>query len=150
MRIILALDGRLGCAVFQLIMWAPWKLLDFVHLVVRSENNFGHIPSRPIEKGQPGPGLLAHVLVDKYSDHLPLYRRSQIFKREGADLDRSTLAAHLRPCGWASPPPCWNHWPKPLSIMCWQGRRSSRVIPGEDAISRRGKNKDRTALGLCP
>ncbi|MGJ8535488.1 MAG: IS66 family transposase [Alphaproteobacteria bacterium] len=50
------------------------------------------LPSRPIEKGRPGPGLLAHVLVNKYSDHLPLYRQSQIFKREGVDLDRSTLA----------------------------------------------------------
>jgi len=50
------------------------------------------LPSRPIEKGRPGPGLLAHVLVNKYSDHLPLYRQSQIFGREGVDLDRSTLA----------------------------------------------------------
>lgn len=50
------------------------------------------LPSRPIEKGRPGPGLLAHVLVNKYCDHLPLYRQSQIFAREGLDLDRSTLA----------------------------------------------------------
>jgi transposase len=50
------------------------------------------LPSRPIERGRPGPGLLAHVLVNKYADHLPLYRQSQIFGREGIDLDRSTLA----------------------------------------------------------
>ncbi len=50
------------------------------------------LPSRPIEKGRPGPGLLAHVLVNKYADHLPLYRQSQIFERDGIDLDRSTLA----------------------------------------------------------
>lgn len=50
------------------------------------------MPSRPIEKGRPGPGLLAHVLVNKYADHLPLYRQSQIFAREGIHLDRSTLA----------------------------------------------------------
>ena len=50
------------------------------------------LPSRPIERGRPGPGLLAHVLVSKYGDHSPLYRQSQIFKREGIDLDRSTLA----------------------------------------------------------
>jgi len=49
------------------------------------------LPSRPIEKGRPGPGLLAHVLVSKYADHLPLNRQSQIFAREGLDLDRSTL-----------------------------------------------------------
>jgi transposase len=50
------------------------------------------LPSRPIERGRPGPGLLAHVLVNKYADHVPLYRQSQIFQREGIDLDRSTLA----------------------------------------------------------
>ena len=43
------------------------------------------MPSRPIERGRPGPGLLAHVLVSKYADHLPLYRQSQIFAREGVD-----------------------------------------------------------------
>jgi transposase len=50
------------------------------------------LPSRPIERGRPGPGLLAHVLVSKYCDHLPLYRQSQIYAREGIDLERSTLA----------------------------------------------------------
>jgi transposase len=50
------------------------------------------LPSRPIERGRPGPGLLAHVLVSKYADHLPLYRQSQIFAREGIDLERSTLS----------------------------------------------------------
>ena len=50
------------------------------------------LPSRPIERGRPGPGLLAHVLVGKYADHLPLYRQSQIFEREGIDLERSTLS----------------------------------------------------------
>ena len=50
------------------------------------------LPSRPIERGRPGPGLLAHVLVNKYADHLPLYRQSQIFERDGLELDRSTLA----------------------------------------------------------
>lgn len=50
------------------------------------------LPSRPIKRGCPGPGLLAHVLVSKYADHLPLYRQSQLFDREGLDLDRSTLA----------------------------------------------------------
>lgn len=49
-------------------------------------------PSRPIDRGLAGPGLLAHVLVSKYADHLPLYRQSEIYSREGVDLDRSTLA----------------------------------------------------------
>ncbi len=50
------------------------------------------LPSRPIERGRPGPGLLAHVLMNKYADHLPLYRQSGIFERDGIDIDRSTLA----------------------------------------------------------
>ena len=49
-------------------------------------------PSRPIDRGLAGPGLLAHVLVAKYADHLPLYRQSEIYQREGVELDRSTLA----------------------------------------------------------
>jgi transposase len=49
-------------------------------------------PSRPIERGLAGPGLLAHVLVSKYGDHCPLYRQSEIYAREGVELDRSTLA----------------------------------------------------------
>src|SRR5271155_284120 len=49
-------------------------------------------PSRPIARGVAGPGLLAHVLVSKYCDHLPLYRQSEIYAREGVELERSTLA----------------------------------------------------------
>jgi len=49
-----------------------------------------HLPT--IERGRPGLNLLAHVLVSKYCDHLPLHRQSDIFAREGIDLDRSTLA----------------------------------------------------------
>jgi transposase len=49
-------------------------------------------PSRPIDRGLAGPGLLAHVLVSKYADHQPLYRQSEIYAREGVDIDRSTLA----------------------------------------------------------
>lgn len=49
-------------------------------------------PSRVIDRGLAGPGLLAHILVAKYADHLPLYRQSEIYTREGVDLDRSTMA----------------------------------------------------------
>ena len=66
---------------------------------------------RPIECGRPGPGLLAHVLVSKYCDHLPLYRQSRIFAREGIDLDRSTLAG-------------------------WVGKATALLEPLADAIGR--------------
>jgi transposase len=49
--------------------------------------------SRPIERGLPGPGLLAHVLVAKYADHVRLYRQSVIYAREGVELERSLLAS---------------------------------------------------------
>ena len=49
-------------------------------------------PSRPVDRGLPGPGTLAHVITAKYADHVPLYRQSQIYAREGVELDRSVLA----------------------------------------------------------
>ena len=49
-------------------------------------------PSRPIDRGLAGPGLLAHVVTAKFCDHLPLYRQSEIYGREGVELDRSALA----------------------------------------------------------
>ena len=50
------------------------------------------MPALPIERGRPGPGLIAHVLVSKYCDHTPLHRQALIYAREGVELDRSTLA----------------------------------------------------------
>ena len=49
-------------------------------------------PARLIESGIPTENLIAHVLVAKYADHLPLYRQAQIYARQGVELDRSTLA----------------------------------------------------------
>jgi transposase len=61
-------------------------------------------PERPIAKGLATPALLAHVLVSKYCDHLPLYRQSQIFTRQGVELDRSTLANWVGgACWWLEP-----------------------------------------------
>jgi transposase len=51
-------------------------------------------PPQPIDKGLPGPGLLAQVIVSKYDDHLPLHRQERIFARHGLILQRSTT------CGW--------------------------------------------------
>jgi transposase len=55
-------------------------------------------PARPIERGLAGAGLLAHVLVAKYADHLPLYRQAQIYAREGVELERSTMAEWVGGC----------------------------------------------------
>jgi len=55
-------------------------------------------PSRPIARGHAGPGLLAHVLIAKYADHLPLYRQCEIYERQGVELERSTLADWVAGC----------------------------------------------------
>jgi transposase len=55
-------------------------------------------PMAPIEKGLPGPGLLAHVAVSKYGDHLPLHRQEAIFQRQGVELSRQTMADWMRAC----------------------------------------------------
>src|ERR1700692_2980793 len=49
-------------------------------------------PARLIEGGIPTEATVAHVLVSKYADHLPLYRQAQIYARQSIELDRSTLA----------------------------------------------------------
>ncbi|TIP39113.1 IS66 family transposase, partial [Mesorhizobium sp.] len=49
-------------------------------------------PARLVEGGIPTEATVAHVLVSKYADHLPLYRQAQIYARQGVNLDRSTLA----------------------------------------------------------
>jgi transposase len=72
-KVIRHVRPKLSCASCEKIVQAP-------------------APSRPIERGIAGPGLLAHILVSKYCDHQPLYRQSQIYARAGIDLDRSTLA----------------------------------------------------------
>ena len=64
---------------------APADLLGRAGRFVRAS-----LPSRPIERARPGPGLPAHVLVSRYGDHLPLHRQSRIHARDGLDLDRST------------------------------------------------------------
>ncbi|MDI1246569.1 MAG: IS66 family transposase [Rhodoferax sp.] len=57
------------------------------------------VPAQIIDKGIPTSGLLAQVLVAKYSDHLPLYRQETIFGRSGYAIARSTLAAWVGACG---------------------------------------------------
>ncbi len=91
-KVIRCVRPKLACASCDAIVQAP-------------------APSRPIERSMAGPGLLAHVLVGKYADHLPLYRQSEIYAREGVDLDRSLLAD-------------------------WVGRASELLTPLVDALRR--------------
>lgn len=91
---------KIGADITEVLEYTPGKL--YVKRYVRpkyarpEENGvvIGALPSRPIEKGIAGPGLLAHILISKYVDHLPLYRQRLQFRRLGIALAESTL------CGW--------------------------------------------------
>jgi transposase len=79
--------------------------------------------AKPIDRGLPGPGLLAQVAVGKFSDHLPLYRLEDIFARAGTELSRSTL------CRWA------RHTAdllEPLYALMVERVRRSHVIHTDD------------------
>ena len=95
---------QLGEDVSEILEWVPehFKVIRQVRpklacaccdKIVQAE-----AASRPIERGMAGPGLLAHVLVSKYCDHLPLYRQSEIYARDGVELDRSTMAEWVGGC----------------------------------------------------
>src|SRR5450631_252002 len=72
-KVIRHVRPKLACASCDTIVQAP-------------------APTRPIERGMAGPGLLAHVVVGKFADHLPLYRQAEIYAREGVELPRTLLA----------------------------------------------------------
>jgi transposase len=72
-KVVQVVRPKMSCRACETIMQAP-------------------LPSFPIERGRPGPALLAHVAISKYADGLPLYRQSAIYARQSVDLDRSTMA----------------------------------------------------------
>jgi transposase len=53
----------------------------------------GKIPTLAVERGKPGPGLLAHIMIAKFDDHIPLYRLSDIYDRLVIDISQSVMAA---------------------------------------------------------
>jgi transposase len=61
-------------------------------------------PALPTPRGRATPATLAHLLVSKYCDHLPLYRQSEIYARDGVDLDRSTLSEWVGQAAWLLQP----------------------------------------------
>jgi transposase len=72
-KVIQHVRPKLSCRACETIVQAP-------------------MPTLPIERGRPGPGLISHVLVSKYTDHTPLHRQAVIHARSGVELDRATLA----------------------------------------------------------
>jgi transposase len=87
------------------------------------------MPSLPIERGRPGPGLLAHVLVSKYCDHLPLYRQSEIYARDGLDLPRGLLAGWV---GRSAAPMLAPGKGRTQTARFWAYLRDDRPFGGRD------------------
>lgn len=93
-------------------------------------------PAQPIEKGLAAPGLIAHVIVSKYCDHLPLHRQEKIFKRHGVELSRKTL------CGWMLQAAALL---SPVVFAMQERVLQSRVIHTDDTPVRvQDKQKNRT------
>jgi transposase len=92
---------RMGKVVTEQLEYKPGELYVIEHVRVKygcqrckGDIITAPLPPQPIDKGLPGPGLLTEVILNKYQDHLPLYRQQQRFGRVGIDLPRSTL------CDW--------------------------------------------------
>jgi transposase len=95
-------------------------------------------PELPIEKGRPGPGLVASVVVGKYLDGLPLYRQSAIFLREGIEIERATLADWVGHVAW---------WVAPLAALIGGQVMAAPVLHTDDtpiAVLAPGNGKTRT------
>lgn len=97
------------------------------------------VPAMPIERGRPGPGLLAHVLVSKYLDGLPLYRLSGILAREGVEIERQTLADWVGHGAW---------WLRPLAAAIGAHALAQGVVWTDDTTIRvLAPGRGRTRIG---
>ena len=88
---------KMGETITEFLEYIPGKL--FVKKLVRPKYILpdeqriviGELPSLPIPRSNVGPGLLAHIMVSKFTDHLPFYRQIQQFKRQGVEIAESTM-----------------------------------------------------------
>ncbi|PZO00979.1 MAG: IS66 family transposase [Hyphomicrobiales bacterium] len=90
--------GRIGADEREVLEYVPAHFKRVLHVRPKMSCRAcetivqAPMPTLPIEKARPGPALLAHVIVAKYCDHLPLHRQSAIYAREGVGIDRSVMA----------------------------------------------------------
>jgi transposase len=96
-----ALRTCIGAEVREQLEYVPASLIVIEHVRPKyaCPDCAAHVViaerlAEPIEKGLPGPGLMAHIITNKYADHLPLYRQEGILRRQGVELSRSTM------CDW--------------------------------------------------
>ena len=120
LKVVRHIRPKLSCRACQTIIQAP-------------------APDLPIEKGRPGAGLIANVVVSKYLDGLPLYRQSAILAREGIEIERATLADWVGHAAW---------WVSPLATMIGAHVMQADVIHTDDtpiAVLAPGHGKTRKA-----
>jgi transposase len=126
---------RIGCEVSEQLEYFPASFKVLKHIQYKyactkcdGEGYNPNIataekPAQPIDKGLPGPSLLAHVAVSKLGDHLPLYRLENIFERQKVHVARSTLCAWMAAAG---------ELVTPLTELMAERVRASRVIHTDD------------------
>lgn len=99
---------EIGCEKSQRFEYVPAKIIR--HEIIRPKLacpcgqgavSIAPLPPTPVEKGYPGPGLIAQVMLAKYDDHLPLYRQEQQFRRLGVNFPRQML------CNWVEHGATW-------------------------------------------
>lgn len=119
LKVIRHIRPKLSCRCCERIVQAP-------------------MPDLPIEKGRPGPGLVANIVVSKYLDGLPLYRQSAILAREGIEIERATLADWVGHAAW---------WVMPLAEQIGAHVMAAPIIHTDDtpiAVLAPGNGKTRT------
>jgi len=102
--------ARLGEDVTEVLDYVPGRFRVIRHVRLKyacrrcDAITQAPAPALPTPRGRAAPGMLAHVLVSKYTDHLPLYRQSEIYACDGLDLDRSTLSDWVGQAVWLMQP----------------------------------------------
>ena len=93
--------GRIGADERTVLEYVPSHFKRVLHVRPKlscracETGRQAPMPTLPIEKGRPGPALLAHVAVSKFCDHLPLHRQADIYARQGVAIDRSVMAGWM-------------------------------------------------------
>jgi transposase len=129
---------KIGTAISYTIEYLPGSFVRIKHIqhkyACRACEQSGHNPNitlavktngSPIDKGLPGPGLLAYVVTAKFADYLPLHRLQHIFARQGFELDRSTM------CLWLADVA---RLVRPLYDRMVQRVRQSHVLATDDTV----------------
>ena len=126
--------SRIGEDVTEVLEKIPARLKVIRHVrpkyACRCCERIFQAPSAdlPIDKGKPGPGLIANIAVAKYCDGLPLYRQSAILAREGIDIDRTTMADWMGHLAW---------WLTPLYRLIGTQVMAGPVLHTDDTPIRR-------------